>query len=425
MKLRKLKTIFTYNLNEMVKDKNSEHKTMIFFWPRSIFIDVEWKKDPGAIPLGFTKLGYKVTLIVGKMESTNIPPSIKVIELDPNNSYLYELAEKFNNPKYIIKYKKLRSLIYSIKESVKALKVFIREDPSIILIEHNTLSSFISVIIYKFLIFFKTKIFMKKKGNEKRFLIKLDIDPEDIKRDPKNKGIKEFLFYFFLLFLLIFDKIIVESSCTYNELSKLNFSQKLLKKLVVIPNGCNTKDNKINKYIRKKIILSVGRITAQKGFDILIKSFQKVHMSHSDWQLRVVGPVGDQAYYDQLKNLIKSYNLEASVFFTGGLYGDDLENEYNNASIFALLSRWESYGIVRNEAIAHELPLITSEAGCGIYFKNYGSIVVPIENIEKSAEAMLKLIENPELREKISKSQLSAIITYDEVARKIENISKL
>ncbi len=104
----------------MGKYNNSNNKTMIFFWPMSIFNDGHWKKDPGAIPLGFTKLGYKVTLIVGKMESNNIPPSLKVIELDPNNSYLYELLEKFNNPKHIIKYKRLRSLIYSIKESVSA-----------------------------------------------------------------------------------------------------------------------------------------------------------------------------------------------------------------------------------------------------------------------------------------------------------------
>ncbi len=139
----------------MIKYNNSKHETIIFFWPRSIFLDVAWKKDPGSIPLGLSKLGYMVTIIVGKMESNNIPSSIKIVELDPNNLYLYELSEKFNNPKYVIKHRILKNIIYSIKESIKALRIFINEDPSIILAEHIALSTIISIETYKFLTFFK------------------------------------------------------------------------------------------------------------------------------------------------------------------------------------------------------------------------------------------------------------------------------
>ena len=398
----------------MVKNNNSEYKSMIFFWPLSIFEDVVLRKDPGAIPIGFTKLGYKVTLIVGKMESTKIPSSIKVIELDQNNLFLYELAKRFNNPKYIIKHERFKHLISSIKESINAAKAFIKVDPSIILIEHADLSSIISVAIYKFLIVLKTKKF-----NEKRFLIKLDVNPDDIKKGFKSKGIGKFFFYFYnFRYFLIFDKVIVESPCAYNELIKLNFSQKLLKKMVVIKNISMVKPD------RKKIILSVGRISLPKGFDILIKSFQKVHLIHNDWQLRIVGPIVDQEYYDYLKNIVNNYNLEKSVIFVGEKMGDDLENEYNNASIFCFLSRNESFGIVRSEAIAHGLPMITSEAGCGIVYEKYGSIIVPIENILKPAEAMKKLIENPKLREEIAKKQMNAIITFDEVAKRIDDLPK-
>jgi len=404
----------------MVKNNNSEYKSMIFFWPLSIFEDVVLRKDPGAIPIGFTKLGYKVTLIVGKMESTKIPSSIKVIELDQNNLFLYELAKRFNNPKYIIKHEIFKHLISSIKESINAAKAFIKVDPSIILIEHADLSSIISVAIYKFLIVLKTKKF-----NEKRFFIKLDVNPDDIKKGFKSKGIGKFFFYFYnFRYFLIFDKVIVESPCAYNELIKLNFSQKLLKKMVVIPNGYVDKNISMVKPDRKKIILSVGRISFQKGFDILIKSFQKVHLIHNDWQLRIVGPIVDQEYYDYLKNIVNNYDLEKSVIFVGEKMGDDLENEYNNASIFCFLSRNESFGIVRSEAIAHGLPMITSEAGCGIVYEKYGSIIVPIENILKPAEAMKKLIENPKLREEIAKKQMNAIITFDEVAKRIDDLPK-
>jgi glycosyltransferase involved in cell wall biosynthesis len=194
--------------------------------------------------------------------------------------------------------------------------------------------------------------------------------------------------------------------------------------MVVIPNGYVDKNISIVKTDRKKIILSVGRISLQKGFDILIKSFQKVHLIHNDWQLRIVGPIVDQEYYDYLKNIVNNYNLEKSVIFVGEKMGDDLENEYNNASIFCLLSRYESFGTVRSEAIAHGLPMITSEAGCGIVYEKYGSIIVPIENTLKPAEAMKKLIENPKLREEIAKKQMNAIITFDEVAKRIDDLPK-
>lgn len=40
-------------------------KKIIFWWPKSIFLDIHWKKDPGSIPLELQNIGYDVTLIVG------------------------------------------------------------------------------------------------------------------------------------------------------------------------------------------------------------------------------------------------------------------------------------------------------------------------------------------------------------------------
>ncbi|MBE5728106.1 glycosyltransferase family 4 protein [Candidatus Parvarchaeota archaeon] len=398
----------------MTKNRNSDNKTMIFFWPNSIFENVHWKKEAGGICLGFKKIGYRVTLIVGKMNAIK-NDTIKTIEL--NGKFKHNKNSEIVN---LVRY-----LIFNIKEAINAVNIFIEIRPSIIVIEHLTYSSIFSIFIYKVFNSVENLKRINKNSEKKKFIVRLDIDPDYIKRLNYNKN-AHWLFSYLKLSLasFLFDKIIVETKCAYDELSKSNiFRRYYIKRLVVIPNGYINKNIKINKNKgRKKVILSVGRINFQKGFEFLIKSFKRVHKTYSDWQLRIVGPIEDREYYRQIENIVSSLHLENSVKFVGYLYGRKLDREYYNASIFCLLSRFESFGIARAEAIAHGLPMVISEAGCGIYYKKYGSIVVPIGDIDKSARAIMKLIENKKLRKKISKTQLKAILTWDEIAKIIDNI---
>lgn len=400
---------------------------MIFFWPRSVFEEVHLKKDPGAIPLGFTKLGYKVILVVGRMKATHIWDTIEVIELGSRNSDKIEFSTNSIGNGLIKTYRVMKSLIYTIQGAIDSVRIFNKEDPSLIIALHLSLSSLLSIFLYKFTKTIKIrKSGGKNKLNENRFLMKLDVNPDRIKKLYNSKHFIDFLvrFVYFITFL-VYDRILVETSCAYNELNKLNFPPRFIKKLNIVPDGYFDEGIKINKNHSRNIILSIGTITYQKGFDILLGSFHKVHQYHTDWQLKIVGPIEDTLYYEQLQKLVTSFKLENSVVFTGGLYGDDLEREFNSASIFCFLSRSESFGIVRAEAIAHGLPVITSEAGCGVEYEKFGSIVVPIENVEKPYEAMLKLIENPGLRDEISMRQIDAVMTFNEIAIKIDNLSRL
>lgn len=410
----------------MINKSNTRLKSMVFFWPRNTLENVHMKKDPGAIPLGFIKLGYKVTLIVDKFNANNIPKIINVIELDRNKLHPSKRREKSNLTKPILSYDPLINFFYIISESITSAKIFNKITPSIVITLHTNMSSILSLSLYRFI---KTlKIWEIKKRSEpniNKYLLKLDINPDVIKEIYNNKGIRKLISYL-LIFLpfLLYDKILVETTCAYNELSKLKISTKLLKKLEIVPDGYSDQNIQIRKRQRKNIILSVGVISYVKGFDILLRSFQKVYQYHIDWQLRIVGPINDASYYAKLKKMITTFGLENSVVFTGGLYGEKLEEEFNKASIFCFLSRSESFGIVRAEAIAHGLPLITSQAGCGIEYEKYGSLIVPVDDVEKSAEEMLKLIENPEIRDQISKKQINAIMTWDQVAKKIDEISR-
>jgi len=180
-----------------MKDNNTGTKQMIFFWPDGIFEDVHIKKDPGSIPIGFFKLGYNVTIMVIKMNATNLPGDINIIQLFPTLSY-----------KSIKDMHKIDKILFNLIESMKAFKVFIRKDPDLILVEHEPLSALFSVATYRLL----CKIIFR--NSRKKFIIKQDVNSEDIKNIHQNKNIISiFEDIWQLLYSIVFDIIIVESDC--------------------------------------------------------------------------------------------------------------------------------------------------------------------------------------------------------------------
>ena len=122
---------------------------------------------------------------------------------------------------------------------------------------------------------------------------------------------------------------------------------------------------------REKILLAAGRLDDwhYKGFDILIKSFanllnstttaeQRVKCNCDDvackiisegWRLRIAG-TGSEKSLNYLKQLCKENGIEDSVEFLG--FRKDVEKLYKEASIFALSSRYEGFGLVLIEAMS-------------------------------------------------------------------------
>ncbi|MFQ1020793.1 glycosyltransferase family 4 protein [Tardisphaera saccharovorans] len=171
-----------------------------------------------------------------------------------------------------------------------------------------------------------------------------------------------------------------------------------------------------------KVVLSVARISRQKRLDVLICAFHAACAEFPDWELRIVGPVYDQGYFDELKRLVTRLGLIGRVHFVGPVSEDELEAEYDRASIFALTSDWEGSSIARVEAMAHGLPLLTSEAGCGSQYASLGSVVVPVGDVEAASAGLKKLMGDAKLREEIARAQLAAVLTWDQVAARIEKL---
>lgn len=138
-----------------------------------------------------------------------------------------------------------------------------------------------------------------------------------------------------------------------------------------------------------KTFLAIGRLSFRtKGFDLLIKAFALFAKTNSDWQLHIVGEGQEKEF---LLNLIKQNNLTDRIFIHP--FTKDIGSFYSSASVFVLSSRWEGFGLVLCEAMAHGLPIIASNLPVVkevLVDKN--SLIFEKENIRELADRMTSII---------------------------------
>lgn len=109
------------------------------------------------------------------------------------------------------------------------------------------------------------------------------------------------------------------------------------------------------------LILSVGIQLPRKGHDVLLHALAAV--TDLPWQAMIVGGRLDADYATQLQDLCTSLALSDRVRLMGQVERNDLQDLYRQASLFALATRYEGYGIVFDEALVHGLPTVSCDTG--------------------------------------------------------------
>lgn len=106
-----------------------------------------------------------------------------------------------------------------------------------------------------------------------------------------------------------------------------------------------------------KRFLAVGRFSRfHKGFDLLIEAFRIFAEKNKEWTLDIVGEGVEEKLY---RKLIKDYRLEDRI--TIHPFTNHIQSYYSQAQVYVLSSRWEGFGLVLVEAMAHGLPIISSD----------------------------------------------------------------
>jgi glycosyltransferase involved in cell wall biosynthesis len=145
-----------------------------------------------------------------------------------------------------------------------------------------------------------------------------------------------------------------------------------------------------------KRMLAAGRLTPQKGYDLLIPAFAQVAAKHPDWRLRICGDGPKQA---QLEALIEEHGLGESVTLAGP--AKDLGAEMAAASMFVLSSRFEGLPLVLLEAMAQGMAVVSFDCPTGpadVVVDRRNGLLIPPKDVDALAAGMLAMVEDEELR---------------------------
>lgn len=149
----------------------------------------------------------------------------------------------------------------------------------------------------------------------------------------------------------------------------------------------------------KKVILSAGRISHEKGFDRLIEAFDLIKDDYPDWQLHIYG---DGEEKPVLRELIFERECYNQVFLHPKT--NALPRKMQDASIYALASRYESFGMVLIEAMALGVPCVSFDikGPAAIITHETDGLLAPEGDIEAFAAQLRRLIESDELRHRLA-----------------------
>lgn len=141
----------------------------------------------------------------------------------------------------------------------------------------------------------------------------------------------------------------------------------------------------------KKWIVSMGRLTHQKGFDLLLKAFRVVANQHPDWQLLILG---EGELRQDLENLRNHLKLSKQVVFTGAI--SPPFSILERSDLFVMSSRFEGFPMAHGEALVCGLPVIaTNCSGVEELIRDgIDGILVPNEDATALAAAMDRLMSN-------------------------------
>ncbi|HCT63596.1 MAG TPA: hypothetical protein DIC19_05800 [Erysipelotrichaceae bacterium] len=276
--------------------------------------------------------------------------------------------------------------------------LFKKEHDFIIIANPMTPTGIISIFFLKLL---KRKYIIESEGGFAK-------DGKGFKEWLKKQIIKDAYAYFSTTD--IGDEYFIAYGAERSNIYKYPFSSILESEIV---NSSDLDSRRVN--ARKKIgiqydnvILSVGSIIPRKGHDITIRALHLLNINNTGLYI-----VGGQAS-EELLALIKELDVK-NVHFVDFIGKGEIQDYYSMADIFVLSTRYDTWGLVINEAMANGLPVITTDmciAGTELIIDNVNGFVIPIEDYSLLFSRLDILLRDKELRVRLGQESLSKIKKY-------------
>lgn len=168
-------------------------------------------------------------------------------------------------------------------------------------------------------------------------------------------------------------------------------------------------DQRVNPHepISPPLIVSVGSQSRRKGHDVFIEALS--HIDHLSWQAVIAGSVRDDSYSTELHQMVHDLGLEDRVRLLGTVSPEQLQHLYSQASVFALATRFEGYGMVFDEAMTYGLPIVSCETGAVPDTVATGAgLLVPVNDPQRFSEALQSVLCDENQRSAMAAASLHA-----------------
>jgi len=176
--------------------------------------------------------------------------------------------------------------------------------------------------------------------------------------------------------------------------------------------------------IKPPFMLHVGHYRPIKNTYRVLQAFHQLKKRGIDSKLVVIGK--HMMYFNQIRDVIKKYNLENDVIFTGYVPLEDLPKFYNIADVFIHPSLHESFGLVLLEAMACGCPVVTSNIYSMPEIAGDSAFLVDPYDTNEIATGIYEVLASDRLRNNLIKKGLKRIksFTWDKCAKKTFQVYK-
>lgn len=218
-------------------------------------------------------------------------------------------------------------------------------------------------------------------------------------------------------YLLNKSKFIVSNSKAIEKQYNQYYNDACEGKTFLIPHGLEdmrkfvkNNDKKLSYNSDNIEILFVGRLEYRKGIDIIFECVPYICKKYNNVIFRFCGdntinmPNSETTYKDYF--LSKYNEFSERVIFEGYISDEEIIDRYSNCDIFIAPSRFESFGLIFLEAMIFSKPVIGTNIGGipEVVEDGVSGILIENENSEDLKNALIKLIENKNIRESIGKN---------------------